>query len=432
MEKKYFPIKTDTSCQLKWAWSTIHLPLGTTASCHRVTNHLFDIDTFNFHNTSQKIAQRQSMLNGVWPDIDTTDDPISLGFTTCQDYCGKIEENNSGQSDREFFLQVPNLSPKELDANPTAVIVSPTILEVYIDNICNLGCIYCVPELSSRLDFEQKKYGSFNKNGLVIESKFTKHPKYESIEKNFWKWMENNSDNLVRLHLLGGEPFYQRQFIDFLTFFESNPRPNLEFNITTNLMLSTEKLQKYIEDIKLLVMNKKVKRLDITASIDCWGPQQEFVRYGLDLNQWEKNFEYLIDQKWITLNINNVVSILTIKTLPDLLVKLNKWNKNRKIEHYFSQLYFPSYLAPDILGLREFQKDFDKILLLMKTESWRGSQAKKYMQGIVSTITDAKFNQVEILKLITFLDETDRRRNTNWKDLFPWLIKYEDLCGIQE
>lgn len=432
MKKKYFPIRTDTSCQLKWAWSSIHLQLGTTASCHRVTNHFFDTDTFNFHNTPQKISQRQAMLTGVWPDTDIVDDSISCGTTTCENYCGKIEKTNSGQSDREFFLQVPDLSPKELDDDPTAVVVSPTMLEVYLNNTCNLGCIYCIPELSSRIDFEWKKHGVFNKNGVVIESNFTKHPKYETIEKNFWEWMKNNSDNLARLGLMGGEPFYQRQFVDFLTFFENHPRPNLEFNITTNLMLPTEKLQKYIEDIKRLIISKKLKRLDITASIDCWGAQQEFVRYGLDLQLWENNFLYLINQKWIKLNINNAVSVLTIKTLPDLLVKLNHWNRDRKIEHYFAKLFFPSYLSPTILGAQEFQKDFDKILLLMETESWRGSQAKKYMQGIIATINDTKFDKIETLKLLTYLDEIDRRRNTNWRDLFPWLIKYEDLCGIQE
>ena len=36
----------------------------------------------------------------------------------------------------------------------------------------------------------------------------------------------------------------------------------------------------------------------------------------------------------------------------------------------------------------------------------------------------------EIKKLIFFLDEKDRRRNTNWENLFPWLIKYRELCGI--
>jgi hypothetical protein len=68
----------------------------------------------------------------------------------------------------------------------------------------------------------------------------------------------------------------------------------------------------------------------------------------------------------------------------------------------------------------------------METKSWRGSEAKKHMEGIMSTNDTAKFNQTETLKLLTFLDEMDRRRNTNWRELFPWLIKYEALCGIQK
>ena len=29
----------------------------------------------------------------------------------------------------------------------------------------------------------------------------------------------------------------------------------------------------------------------------------------------------------------------------------------------------------------------------------------------------------ELLKLKTFLNETDRRRRTNWAEVFPWLVK---------
>ena len=42
--KKYFPIKTSTACQLKWAWSTVILQTAVTQSCHRVDPHKFDID----------------------------------------------------------------------------------------------------------------------------------------------------------------------------------------------------------------------------------------------------------------------------------------------------------------------------------------------------------------------------------------------------
>ena len=43
------------------------------------------------------------------------------------------------------------------------------------------------------------------------------------------------------------------------------------------------------------------------------------------------------------------------------------------------------------------------------------------MQGIANDILKAEINKTEILKLKTFLDEKDRRRGTNWKQIFPWL-----------
>ena len=46
-----FPIRTKTSCQSKWTWSTIYLNQLATASCHRVTPMPFKLEEFdNFHN----------------------------------------------------------------------------------------------------------------------------------------------------------------------------------------------------------------------------------------------------------------------------------------------------------------------------------------------------------------------------------------------
>ena len=426
-EKKYFPIKTATACLAKWSFSKVLLHLGETSSCHRVINHNFDIETFNFHNTPEKLQEREIMLDGQWPDGN----PDSRIETTCKQYCGKFEQNN-GKSDRHFYNSIPNLYPDELDNDPTLTEIDPTILEVYIDNICNLKCVYCLPELSSNIDFEMKKHGRFEKHGLVLETKHRPPENFDEIQEKFWWWMKNNAHKLKRLQLLGGEPFYQKQFDDFLNFFNANPCPNLEFNIVTNLMISSEKLKGYIERIKNLIIDKKISRLDITASIDCWGPQQEFVRFGIELTKWEENFKYLVSEKWIKLNINNTVSVLTIKTLPELLHKLKDWTKNRKIEHYFSQLFYPTYMSSDILGAEEFQEDFKCILSLMESQSWRGAQAKEHFKGLVNNVNLSKFKSKEVLKLITYLNELDRRRKTNWQDLFPWLIKYEDLCGIQE
>ena len=421
-EKRYFPIKTKTACSAKWSFSKVILQLGITASCHRVINHKFDLETFNFHNTPEKISQRETMLEGNWPDGNP--DPESE--TTCAKYCGKFEKNG-GQSDRQIMNSIPNMYPDELDNNPTLTQVDPTILEVYIDNTCNLKCVYCVPELSSGIDTEMKKFGRFEKHNLVLESKF-KHPdNFSHIQEKFWEWMHLNVHKLKRLQLLGGEPFYQKQFDQYLELFETIPCPNLELNIVTNLMMKPAKLKGYMERIKKLLRTKKLKRLDLTCSIDCWGPQQELVRAGLDLEKWEINFKYLISERWIKLNINNTVSVLTIKTLPDLLIKLKEWSQDRKIEHYFAQLFSPSYMSPDILGAEEFAKDFETILNLMETESWHSLSAKEHFTAIANNVKNSRLDKEKVLQLLTYLDELDRRRGTDWKLLFPWLEEYRNV-----
>lgn len=410
-EKKYFPIKIDPACQLKWSYSSIYMTTANTCSCHRVTKHVFDVDSFDFHNTEEKLAQRTKMLDGQWPGDG------------CE-YCKNIEDTNSGQSDRQFQLQIPNLYPPELDLNRHEINVSPTILEIFFDNVCNMSCVYCCDSLSSKIDFENKKFGKFDQKGVVIDDSFKKHNDYEKILSKFWQWMDANAKNLKRFIFLGGEPLYQKQSDQLLEFFDKNPCPDLECSVFTNLMVQPQRLQQFIEKVKQLIKDKKLKRFEVTASIDCWGPQAEYVRYGLDLDRWKENFEYLISEKWLTLNINGAISILTIKTMPELIELLNRWQTNRKIGFFFQKVVEPSYMNPDILGADEFKKDIVKILDLMETESWMGAQAKNYIQGIFATIEQAEVNQPEAEKLIIYLDEIDRRRRTNWHNLFPWLEKY--------
>jgi len=48
-----------------------------------------------------------------------------------------------------------------------------------------------------------------------------------------------------------------------------------------------------------------------------------------------------------------------------------------------------------------------------------------YMLGIANSIIQSQVDPVEINKLLTYLEEKDRRRGTDWKTLFPWLMEYK-------
>ena len=417
MSDKYFPIRTATSCQLKWAWSTIFLNSGVTRSCHRTADsELTSENFFNFHNTPLKLSDRKMMLDGKWPE------------TSCS-YCREIE-GIGGVSDRMRQQTIPNLTPIELNENPEATVISPSIVEVYFNNACNLGCLYCDASFSSTIETENKEFGNFESHGIKI---IPSPNHFKDLVPLFWQWFPEGFIKVKRLHILGGEPFYQKELDKLLDMIEKYPNPDCELNIVTNLMVPKKRIEGFVNRFKQLLTARKLKRVDITCSIDCWGVEQEYVRWGLKLDPWEENFKLLLDNKWLYLNINQTISALTIKTMPALLTKLAIWRKDRQLGHWFSGVTpGPSYLKGEIFGKEEFADTVDEVLKLMPMTTEEDKSAYQYMDGILTQVLAAEQNLKEITKLLVYLNEKDRRRNTDWRQTFPWLIKYEALCGIRE
>jgi hypothetical protein len=410
-----FPIKTDTACQLKWTWSTVRLYTGRTSSCHRVQSSVITADSFDgFHNTPKQIEDRQLMLKGQWP---------SGG---CE-YCKKIEDAG-GLSDRLLHLGIPDLVPPELHTDPTATFVTPRILEVYFDNLCNMACLYCYDGFSSKIQQENIKHGRFEKNGIVIDNRAQKVSDFEQMSAKFWTYMELHGKTLKRLHVLGGEPLYQKQFNRCLDFFQQHPCPDIELNIVSNLMIDHQKLVEHIGRIRHLIANRCISRFDLTASIDCFGPAQEYVRYGIDMERWQENFKYICDQRWIKVNINQTISGLTIKTSAELLKFVQSIRTVRPIGQYFSTtISTHDFLHPKIFGRGFFDRDFEQILRNMPRETQEHQRVYAYMQGTQAEINTHSRDQRHINQLGIYLDEIDRRRNLNWKQTFPWLVEEIDL-----
>jgi hypothetical protein len=407
-----FPIKTATACQSKWTWSTIYLNQLSTASCHRVNLEKFELSEFDdFHNTPKKLADRKLMLEGKWP---------SGG---CE-YCQTIEDSN-GWSDRQHNLEIRNLTPPELETDPTAIKVTPRIVEIFAQNTCNLACTYCNGNLSSRIQQENKKFGPFNKDGVTIPVVTTSTVTTDEYFKKFIIWLEKNILTLRRLHLLGGETLIQHELMtNILNILELHPNPELELCVFSNLNAPEKYWNLYINRIKDLQNRQHIKLFDLTASIDCWGAEAEYARSGLDLNQFEDYFSWASEQgPWIRLNVNQTITPLTIRTMPDLIDKISFYSKNKHIGQYF-QFYTPGALQhPKQYAYSFWEKDFENIFKAMPTRTIEQLEAIKRMQGIQSFLMQSKKHCYEDIKRFhIYLDELDRRRDTDWRSIFPYLI----------
>ena len=405
---KYFPIKTTTACQSKWTWNTLWLNEGTASSCHRAGWDKVSVKDFNLHNGPNKIQARKDMLEGRWPGGG------------CE-YCRDIEQAG-GHSDRQHNNLIPGLTPAEVDLDQTAVVVTQRIQEIFAENTCNLSCIYCNSNLSSKIEQENHRYGEFRQKGVWLKDTLTNKQDNKELYAKFLEWLTDNVHHLRRLHLLGGETFIQHKLMtDVLDILERKPNKDLKLCIFSNMNAPEKYWQLYIERIR----NLPIKGFDLTASIDCWGPQQQYVRYGLDLELFEQRLAWASEQgDWLTLNINQSITNMTIKTMPELIKVVNKYNQQKHIGHYFEFYIGPEqYQHPKIFAYDMWEEDFKSIYSVMRSDTTEQKEVFTRLQGLEAQLkshTTHDYKQIENLHV--YLDELDRRRQTNWRVLFPYLI----------
>lgn len=422
MYSKPFPIKQGVPCQLKWNHSTVFLTMGTTSSCHRVTHDPYEFkhNKLNFHNIQSKLEARTKMLNGQWP---------GRGCEHC-----KSTEDAGGVSDRISHLDMPGVTaPKELETNKEAVEVTPTQLEIYFSNTCNLKCIYCNSKFSSTIDNENRIHGQFDYGHgtdqgapIRIFGKIEVNPNIEEDTKKLFEWLNENIKSLNKVMILGGEPFLQKETDKLITLLENTNNPQLDLVVFSNLTVDTVRVQKWLDRMWKLVEDNRINHLQVVGSLDCWGPQAEYVRNGLDLKKYVGNLEYILQKTKITPSINSAMMALTVPTLPDLIRKVNEWSKIRQV--YWSGMkagdVMRPYLNPTIFGDKILPLGINEACEIFETYGDPIKEAQlNNLKGIATECQKTKPNEWDQKMLKAYLKELDRRRNLDYRKLFPEIEK---------
>ena len=410
---------TDPQCQLKWNWSTLWLADGKTNSCHRCKKIPLDPNNFDqFHNLPHKINERKIMLSGKWPTVENG------GSGHCL-HCKKVEDKG-GTSDRMNMLKMPNQAPPELYDDPEATTVTPKILELFMNRTCNMKCTYCGPNDSSQWNSELKKHGPLmDINGQPMQGfkyKLTNNNQRLLMDKTK-EWLKRNAHTLSRLHLAGGETFYQSELDEVLGTLETTRSKHLELNIISNLMVKEERFKSVIDRIKNLVADRRIGRFDLTASIDGWGPEAEFARTGLKCEQFERLFSYAVEQRWMTLHVNLTVTSMTVRSVPLLLKKIKEYRKkNKKISVRAGACDTSSLrFHPAVFGSKFWQEDLKNIMDQWPQDDEQDRSQMLEMKGIFDSIDNPDPNPTMLKTFKHFLDQLDQRRNTNWREIYPYL-----------
>jgi MoaA/NifB/PqqE/SkfB family radical SAM enzyme len=244
----------------------------------------FSLDIENL-NQARIMIQKELETNS-WPD-------------SCS-WCKDLEINSKKSLRNKIEKLFPIIYNYNLNENGLQY------LELMIDNTCNMNCIMCNQNFSSKWNSILKTNSNINNYKKIIE-----------LLKN------SNTSNLRVIRILGGEPFYSKNVIDFLENIEkyiTNNISNITLLFNTNCSIFPKKI------VNLL---KKFKSVHITISIDGIEEVAEYFRPGVS---WQNIQE--VYRQWQNFSIENkyLMTIQSCLHIGNIEHKdnLNYWYKNNK------------------------------------------------------------------------------------------------------
>lgn len=419
-------------CLAKWQQVTMHLQLGQTHSCHHPPPHKIPIEEIEtdpsaLHNTLHKKNQRKKMLEGERP-------------SECS-YCWNIEDAHVDNiSDRTYKSAESWAYPelKRIASSPWDKNVNPSYLEVSFGYECNFRCAYCDPRISSSIMNEVKKFGPYKVAPYfgVDNLKKTNQMPIPKDEPNpyleaFWKWWPTMHGDLEVFRITGGEPLLNPNTFKFLDYIKESHTPNLKIAVNSNLGIPDMQFNKFINDVNFITKNNLVKSFELYTSVDTYGKNAEFIRFGLNYDNYMKNVERFLQEteevQLVFMSTYNAFSVINFRRFLEKVTELKIKYKNKN--NYPRVILDTPYLKdPNYLSCYVLTEDFWKY----------PKQDLEYLNQVANSTKDGipLYSEYEISKFerivhwLESLTENEHRNNVR-RSLSLFIKEYEERKEVK-
>ena len=250
-----------TACSKSWTDVNVDFKRGTIGHCCKSVYYDFpDEYTSEFYNSEHIQKRRQDTLNGIQhPDCQSCWNDINNGVTPFKDWMNEWDN----------FV----------DAKPTEPQIN--YIEVDLDNTCDLSCLYCSADASSKIAQEEGIKGIDNTREKDI--------------KNFKLWLKdtvNNSKSHITISFLGGEPTASKLFYELIDYIMTLDTSDVTIQMTTNCNSKAHLFKKLLN-----AMDKCQCKWQINISNESFKDDSTLIRYGLDWDRFEQNLRTYASHK---------------------------------------------------------------------------------------------------------------------------------------
>lgn len=420
--KKELDSISPSMCFAKWKQTTLYLQTGETHSCHLPTPHVvplheIEADPSALHNSAFKKQQQQLMLKGIRPE-------------ECA-YCWSVQDAGKDSfNDRITKSSEPWARPYK-DEILAGKSNAPSYLEVSFSTVCNLKCAYCNPYSSSKWMEEVNQHGAYptvmNYTGLQGKKFYLERDENPYVDA-FWKWWPDLYMELKVFRITGGEPLLSKHTFRILDYIAKNPNPELELNINSNLSVPDHLIDLMIEKVTKIVENKCIKKFNVYTSCEAHGEKANYIRFGMDYNKWLANCHKILQGLPATkIGIMSAYNILCVTSFLDFAkdIKQLKEKYSRRVSMDVPFVRKPDYLSVSLVDdtLRPYMEK--QLAYFEENFEYYEINRFKRMFSVAKTVESTEVDRKDFC---VFIDEYDKRKGTDFFEVFPELELFYYSC----
>jgi MoaA/NifB/PqqE/SkfB family radical SAM enzyme len=365
-------------------WTNIDIsPNGNLSPCCKYQFAVGE-ERFNIKNNTIEEYKHSEFLNGVKQIFTSQEWP--RGCERC-----RIEEQNNIKSKRQLDYDRWQQHYSQIDLTLTGFITA----SVAFGNTCNLTCITCGPQSSSRW---QREYETvYNKKVFP----------FHFYKQNFVDDFVQQAPDIIHVDIPGGEPFLsgiqeQKKLLEH--YIQSGQASKISLHYTTNATV-------YPDD-SWRKLWEHFKEIDLQLSLDGIEQRFEYVRYPASWNTVNQHVLRYIQsrQSNLRLSVSHTVSAYNIYYLDEFLTWCNSVGLPRP---WMGRVHSPAHMRPSVwpLSVKSF------IIAHLNDSSHDDCAA---WAGYLMQHDDS--DQFE--KFIKYLHQHDQYRNLNFKTTFSELAKF--------
>jgi hypothetical protein len=281
-------------------------------------------------------------------------------------------------------------------------------LEIRPGSVCNFACQTCWPAASSRV---ANFYKLSNIKHEIDKTLLTSIDVEQSESFGNFDFLLPIAQRLKSIIVLGGEPFYDKNCLSFLHWWQENTAADLiAFTNGSNL------------DFDFL--NSLKNKLTLVFSIDAIDKPAEYIRFGTIWTTVLSNYLTARSLKHIDIRVNITTSVYNFYYLPELIdFLLLDWPSvvtfGLSVESHLKESVVPMQYRTKIILKLKLTVEKLKNSTVEEGQRWNAINA---INSIIANLEQEPFDSIGHQKLRTFVAKMDQVKQIKIEDYCPFVF----------